>query len=40
MKTAIRKTAQEIRASISPDVLMHLPSLAAYTKAALDEVLG
>jgi hypothetical protein len=40
VKAAIREIAQEIRASISPDVLMHLPSLATYTKAALDEVLG
>jgi hypothetical protein len=40
VRPAIREIAQEIRASISPDVLTHLPSLATYTRAALDEVLG
>jgi hypothetical protein len=40
VKAAIRGITQQIRTSISPEVLAHLPSLAAYTEAALDEVFG
>jgi hypothetical protein len=38
VRTALREVAQEIRATISPDALANFPALAAYTKAAFEEV--
>jgi hypothetical protein len=38
VRTALREVAQEIRAAISPDALANFPALAAYTKAAFEEV--
>ena len=38
VRAALRKVAQEIRATISPDALANFPLLAAYTKTAFEEV--